>query len=140
MSFLHRQRDVRSVAQTEDIIDIEVSSGEECGDACYMPRVDLACEKGHHISILLLTSNPRLIILFGERGEADDHLQFGATEEHLFDHVAALGSILYADEDTEVELVMEVRLTDILHESAVFAEHFRNCRSDTRFIKTDDVD
>ena len=86
------------------------------------------------------------VLVFGElKGENTVCLEVksvetkGAAEKNLFDHVAGGGRIVHANENTEVELMMQVRLTDVLHESPVFTQYFRHGRGYTGFIKTDDV-
>ena len=140
MAFLHRHVNARTLAQAQDVVNIQLAFSQQSRHAGYMARIDLARQHGHHIAVLFLPSYPSRIFLFAQRRETDNHLQSGAAEKDLFDHIAGGGRIVPADENTEVELVVEVRLTDVLHISAVLAQHFCHSRCHTRFVKTDDVD
>ena len=139
MSFLNRHLYVRTLAQTKDIIDIQLPLGYQLRHARYMPCVDLSRQKRDYIALLLLTTYPRRIFLFRQRREPNNHLQLRAAEQHFLNHIAALRWVIHANENTQIQLMMQVRLTDILYEGSVATQHFRHGRCHTRLVKSDDV-
>ena len=139
VAFLNRHFYARAFAQTEDIVDVQLPFGYQFGYTGYMPCVQFARQQRYHITVLLLPANPRRVLLFAQRREAYNHLQARAAEQHLFDHIAALARVIDADQNTQVQLMMQVRLTNVLDIRSVPTQYLGYCRSHTGLVKTDDV-
>ena len=91
-----------------------------------MFRRDLPRQERYYVTILLLTTDPGGVFLFAQRRKAHDHLQTRTAEEYLFDHLSALRRVVHTNEDTQIQLVVQIRLTDILHKCTVLTQHFRH--------------